>query len=185
VGVGFMIIDSAGLACGGEPEKAEGAIRFFNALNSLGLSSLTTAHVTKEETKELYPFGSIFWHNGARMTWNVQGDRDLDVLHLGFFCRKANTLRERPDSFGLAIDGGHIRREPIRDYFGDLLPHRDQIRTVLLRQGGKTYKQLQHETGMSIDAVKKAVQRMDDVGKVGGTYHEPISGIVTDRGVSR
>ncbi len=48
----FILIDSALLACGGEPEKAESAGRFFNSLAKLGVTTLTIAHETKSENHD-------------------------------------------------------------------------------------------------------------------------------------
>src|SRR3990167_3063224 len=56
--IGLVIIDSAALACGGEPESAEIANRLFNAINSLKTTVLLIAHETKStEGKNKTPFG--------------------------------------------------------------------------------------------------------------------------------
>jgi hypothetical protein len=63
-GVKFLVVDSLAAACGAELERAETAIRFFNALRSLRVSSLTLAHVAKNaEEKSIY--GSVFFSNFA------------------------------------------------------------------------------------------------------------------------
>ncbi len=57
-GIRLLVIDSAALAAGGEPEKSDSAIRFFGALSRLGqdLTTLIVAHVPKEsDTRK--PFG--------------------------------------------------------------------------------------------------------------------------------
>lgn len=89
--VGLLVIDSAVQACGGEPEKADVASRYFNALRSLGVPSLTIAHETKLEN-HAYPFGSVFFWNAPRNIWNVQCDSDEDdrVKQVGLFHRKNN-----------------------------------------------------------------------------------------------
>jgi hypothetical protein len=46
-------------------------LNFFNALKRLKLPSLIIAHQTKDVSKP-YPFGSIFWHNSARCTWEIK-----------------------------------------------------------------------------------------------------------------
>jgi AAA domain len=104
--IGLLIVDSAALAAGGEPERAETAIRYFNALAQLGIPSLIIAHVTKGD-EDQWPFGSIFWHNSARNTWNVKllQEQEEDVVHVGLFHRKSNTTR-RQAPIGLRIEFG-------------------------------------------------------------------------------
>lgn len=96
--IGFVIIDSAVSACGGEPEKADVVARYFNALSGLGVTSLTIAHETKSEN-HAYPFGSVYWYNFPRSIWNVRSMREDDdeisssstnVVETGLFHRKAN-----------------------------------------------------------------------------------------------
>lgn len=98
-GIDFVLVDSAILACGGEPEKADIAGRYFNALSMLKVTSMTIAHETKAEN-HAYPFGSVVWWNSPRNIWNAQGmneveDEDADVdpnqpIEVGLFHRKAN-----------------------------------------------------------------------------------------------
>jgi hypothetical protein len=89
--IGFIVIDSAALACGGQPEEAQTAIRYFNAMAKLGTTTLTIAHETKAENNQ-YAFGSIFFTNSARNIWNVQLERDAgdNTINVGLFHRKSN-----------------------------------------------------------------------------------------------
>ena len=71
----FMIIDSAAMACGGEPESADVASRYWNALRTLDCTTLTIAHVSKTEASEKgtsTPYGSVFWRNYARNAWEIK-----------------------------------------------------------------------------------------------------------------
>lgn len=54
--VSYVVIDSAAAACGGEPEKAEMALRFMNALRSLNVSATVIAHSVKLKSGGM-PFG--------------------------------------------------------------------------------------------------------------------------------
>lgn len=90
--IGFVIIDSVVPACGGEPERADIAGGYFNTLSSLEIPTLSIAHETKTENHS-YPFGSIFFHNLSRMTWNIQAehdDMDSRITEVGLFHRKSN-----------------------------------------------------------------------------------------------
>ena len=66
--IDFAIFDSIAFACDGPPEAAEVAGRYFRGLREIGVGSLHVAHITKGENADKKPFGSTFWHNGARST---------------------------------------------------------------------------------------------------------------------
>jgi hypothetical protein len=106
-GISFIIIDSAAAACGGEPEKAESALRYFNSLAYQRVTSLSITHVPKDSDQH-QPFGSVFWHNAARCTWNVrriQAEGE-DMIDLGLYCRKVNDGRlHSPIGLRLSFDG--------------------------------------------------------------------------------
>src|SRR5688572_23072859 len=77
----YVIVDSVGFAAGANPESSETAIAYASAVRRLGagVGSLHLAHVTKlseDAPDPKYPFGSIFWHNFARMTWYVKRTTD-------------------------------------------------------------------------------------------------------------
>jgi len=61
-----VILDSVAFACEGPPEAAETAAAYYWALRLLGVGSTSIAHITKAEGGDQKPFGSAFWHNGAR-----------------------------------------------------------------------------------------------------------------------
>lgn len=99
-----LIVDSAIPATGSDPLKAEVVARLINALNTLGVPVWLLAHVTKGGEEE-YPYGSVFWHNLARMTWFVKRTDDEDdgsKIHVAMFNRKFNEgPRQKP--FGAEI----------------------------------------------------------------------------------
>ena len=68
----FVVVDSAAVACGAADSlKPEAPGQYFPALRYLGRPTLTLAHVTKGDDLR-YPFGSVFWHNLARVTWSAE-----------------------------------------------------------------------------------------------------------------
>lgn len=95
--IDFAFYDSIAFACSGPPESAEIAGDYFKALRQIGqIGSLQVAHVSKAEGADQKPFGSAFWHNGARATWYVKATQDPineNILQLGLFNRKANLAR--------------------------------------------------------------------------------------------
>src|SRR5262249_23091134 len=93
----YAIFDSLASACDGPPEAAEVANEYFRAVRQIGCGSLHVPHVAKSSAdSDKKPFGSTFWHNLARCTWNVQADPENNSLRLGFYNRKANLGPLRP-----------------------------------------------------------------------------------------
>jgi hypothetical protein len=84
-GVGYVVIDSAVMAAPGDPGAPDAVQAFFAAMQRLGRPSLTLAHVNRASDYR-YPFGSVFWHNLARITWSLTLDGQTTKLHN----RKAN-----------------------------------------------------------------------------------------------
>ena len=85
-GATYIVADSIVPACGGtDPMKPEAAGQYCAALVEIGLPTLSLGHVTKADNPT-YPFGSIFWHNLARISWSLT--RDGEAVQL--VCRKAN-----------------------------------------------------------------------------------------------
>ncbi len=165
-GIRLIIVDSAALACGGEPEKAEVAIAYFNALAILEIPSLTIAHVTKGEENE-YPFGSVFWHNSARATWNIQITHEdgRDVAHVGLFNRKANEERLAPPiGIRLEFDEASITfsREELQAGTSDRLAMPGRIRNTL-RERAKSVKELAAELDLPDNAIRTYLGRISDV----------------------
>ena len=79
-GATYVVIDSIVPACGGSDPMDPGTVALYTgALEYLGIPVLSLAHVTKADDLR-YPFGSIFWHNLARVTWSLQKDREQLVL---------------------------------------------------------------------------------------------------------
>jgi hypothetical protein len=89
--IGFLIIDSVALACGGAPEEAQNAIRYFNAINSFRVTTLSIAHESKADTGKSV-FGSVFFMNSARNVWNVQTEQEQEenLIHTALVHRKCN-----------------------------------------------------------------------------------------------
>jgi len=90
----YVVLDSVAFGCDGPPEAAESAAAYFRAIRRLRVGALAVAHITKSESGDQRPFGSAFWHNGARATWFVKrsdADGDAGSMTLALFNRKANT----------------------------------------------------------------------------------------------
>ncbi len=87
----YVIVDSIVTACGGaDPTDPGTPARYAGALQFIDLPTLSLAHVTKADDLR-YPFGSIFWHNLARVTWSLAKDGQRVVMAN----RKANNYANR------------------------------------------------------------------------------------------
>jgi hypothetical protein len=93
-GISFVVVDSLGPACGGDPNDAEMAIRMFNALRELRVTALLIDHIAKNQTEggKPTPYGSVYKVNLARSVWQIkQGERSEDLAStVGIYHRKAN-----------------------------------------------------------------------------------------------
>jgi len=160
--IGYLIVDSVGLACDGPPEAAEVAIRFLGALRELALGSLLVAHVNRSGDTDR-PFGSTFWHNGARLTWYAKLEADIgSATTVGLFCKKANT-GPRAAPLGYRIDWAEritITRTDVRD-IPDLAAHVSVKWRVQaeVATGAKTLSAIADALSVPVDTLKKAVDR--------------------------
>lgn len=93
-GIGLLIIDSAGPACGGSMNDEQNAIAFFQATRRLNIPVLVISHISKEAAeagKTDQPFGSTYWHLLARRTWYFERVNDNDmVIETAIRLRKRN-----------------------------------------------------------------------------------------------
>lgn len=73
LGINYVVIDSIVVACrGNDPIDSETPGLYKSAIDHIGVGGvLSLGHVTKADDLR-YPFGSIFWHNLARVTWSAK-----------------------------------------------------------------------------------------------------------------
>jgi len=90
--IGLVIVDSLGTACGGAPEEADSILRYFSALRSLKVSTLTISHTNKEGKL----FGSVYTWNQARNIFEVRGNPEEDSAQavIGLYHVKINRGRK-------------------------------------------------------------------------------------------
>lgn len=168
-GLQYGIYDSVAVGCDGPPEAAEVAARYFQAVRQIGpIGSLHISHVTKADGADQKPFGSAFWHNGARATWFVKLAEtvpDRNRITIGLYNRKANLGAIRPAvgfdvTFG--ADRTSFRRVEVADV-PDLAGHLSvrQRMAHLLRRGAMTAEEVARELDAKVDTVKRTARRYD------------------------
>lgn len=168
-GVDVTVNDSVAFASDGRPEDAEVATRYFQCLRQIGTGSINIAHTNKSEDSDKKPFGSSFWHNGARATWNVKlvdGSHPSEMT-IGCFNRKAN-LGPKLSAAGFRVDFGPDRTRITRadlahvDELASELPLWQRIKTALEHQP-QSLASLAEQLGAKLDSVEKAIQRKNKV----------------------
>lgn len=163
--IAFAVFDSVAFACDGPPEAAEVAARYQGIVRGLNIGSLHVAHINKSERAEEKPFGSQFWHNGARSTWFIKpaDAGEPGSLTVGLFHKKAN-LGRLQSSLGYRLEFGRERTHVARVDLADVeslaprLPLRERLRHVLAR-GPMTTAAIAEALDAKPDSVEKAAKR--------------------------
>ena len=184
--VGFVIIDSLGAALGGEPEKASETLAVFTAARSLGVAWLGLAHITKGNASNgdaKKPFGSVFGHNMARMTWGAEAAQEEgdDFKGITMTNHKANNGRlQKPFTVRLQfhnddsdeLQAVDIQRCDVTEFptLAAKLPLRQRILSAL-RGGLRTYEELTEETGAPYEQLKG---RMAELVRSGAVVKIPL-----------
>ena len=163
--VALIIVDSAGPACGGDPESAASAISYFTALRSLRIASITIAHRSKSQT--VGPFGSVYWINYPRMAYELlkSQDAESDEMHVALIHRKVNDGRlQKPLSFKIEWhESGAVTVEPesledIPDFVAHLSLS-EQCQIAIKNTGPMPVKELGEATGQNPRSIATILSR--------------------------
>jgi hypothetical protein len=90
---GLLIVDSMGMACGGDLKEQEQATNFFQALRELQVTALLLTHTAKDELRKTKTaFGSVYFQNHSRSLWEMtkSQDTETDSIKVALFQRKQN-----------------------------------------------------------------------------------------------
>lgn len=167
--IGLLIVDSGGLACGGEPEKADVTLRFFAAIAHLEIPALVICHTTKAG-EDKYPFGSRYWRSSSRLAWNVKKEQKEGASNaeMGLFWRKGNN--DQPHKpVGVEVlfgDTTSFRRTELSGSFGKHTPLASQL-WAELGDGAKTVKELADITNHPANEVRARLAGLNNVVQLG------------------
>ena len=168
----FIVVDSAGPACGGDPESASSAINYFTALRSLRKTSLTIAHRSKSGS--VGPFGSVYWVNYPRATYELKKAQEMgkDTMHVALIHRKVNEGRlQEPVSFRFTFhpNAVTVTEEPIEDVpeFLSELPLADQLVACFQDHGPQSAKDLATMTGLNLGSIQVTLSRDSRFRRIG------------------
>lgn len=168
-GIQVVVVDTAGPACGGDPESAQSAIQFFMGLRSLNVTSLVLAHRSKVAGSS-GPFGSVYWTNYPRNVYQVKSSQneDEDTTHMGLFHEKANDGRlAKPLGLRLEFlnEGKTVSlvREDVKDIpdMEENLSIVDRIQVAIKRNRylPMSAEAIAEELAAKPDSVRKALRR--------------------------
>lgn len=154
--IDFVVVDSLGMAAGGDQDKSMDIIRYFQALRTLNLTTLTIDHLNKEG--KLY--GNVYKFNEARNIFEVKAviEPGIDRLDIGLYHRKMNNghLCE-PLGFRFQFNDTRYQvvKQDVKDIsdLADAMPLRMKIKLALTR-GAMTVKELAMELKTSQASVR-------------------------------
>jgi predicted Zn-ribbon and HTH transcriptional regulator len=160
-----IIVDSVGYACGGEPESAQNAINYYNALRQLSTTTLSIGHVSKERSSTT-PFGSVFWVNGARSVWEVVRSQESgqNNFEVGMLHRKINNgPLMLPLGYKISFENDSVYFDTKEVKFiteaEEKLPMKERIVFLLQEHGNLEVKDISSMLEKSEGSIRKTLHR--------------------------
>ncbi|MFA5053646.1 MAG: AAA family ATPase [Parcubacteria group bacterium] len=153
-GYDFLLVDSLGMAAGGDLMAPQTAIEFTQSLRYLGLPALCVAHPPKNAPENSSIFGSYFFTTAPRSIWTAYSDQEPGqrLTTVGLRNTKSNEGPLEPAmGFRFEFGGDYTKiapENPDSIMAGESKkPLREQILCRLKQDGPMTYKQLADATG--------------------------------------
>ncbi len=174
-GADLVVIDSLGLASGGEPKETEPALSFFQALRQLKTTSLIIGHNSKnkeEKTKSIY--GNMYYTALARNIWEARkvAEPGEDEIDIALFHRKSPPFSKIQKPFGYKVffnfDSITISPQDITTAreFVSQLSNNAQIEMFLKEEGPASKQQILEGTGITDANFRQAIKRLKTKDKV-------------------
>lgn len=165
-----LIIDSLGLACGGNLVDPDIANQFFLALAQLGTTTIILHHTSKSENDSKTPFGTVYFWNNSRNIFELRKiqEQGADDMVVGAFHRKANYNKLVPPmAFKIHHNETAISVEEVeaKDYFPDELSISERIYNLLITTGKMSAKEIAEALGIKQDVVRVNLNRMKAKGQ--------------------
>ena len=177
-GYDLIILDSFGLAVGGDPESARFVIPFFGALRRLNATTLVIDHQSRLQTGQKYrdkdAFGSIYKKHLSRSGFQVQaiseqpGKKGLVLRHA-----KTNFADKQPDTYAwLEFSEGRVfltkatEEEMSVTAVIEEMNVAAQIRVAIQELGPSTVAAIAELADLNVRSVRNEVTRMKQSGDV-------------------
>lgn len=164
----MLMVDSIGLATGGELNDSITAIQFFLPIRQFNVTSLLLTHEPKDKKNQTI-FGSAYFNAVARSVWHLEkiGADNEPELDLVMINTKAPPFMgtHSPIGFHLTMEDESIAIE--RDdsvtrvnFFGKPKNNANAVMDYLRDSGASSPKEISEATGININSVKSVLRRM-------------------------
>ena len=174
----LVIVDSVGLALGGQFNDGEVVLRMFEAIRQLDTTTLLVDHQGKgEDGADRGAIGSSYKKHMSRSVWELRGaEGPNDSRRIGLYHRKTNYSRLHK-AFGLSLtvheDENEIARSAVFERVdvredADLSAGLSVPQRIMdyLRSGGKTVAEISEDLGIQQPAARLALNRLGNAEKV-------------------
>lgn len=173
---GMVIIDSQGLAAGGELNETHTALDFYAGLRALKVTSLILAHNSKDkETKTRSIYGNQYFTAQARNIWEVRKNQEADSneMDIALFHRKPPPFAglHRPLGFKIVFDNDAGKMDITQadpKTVGEFLDQMSLKSQILeeLRGGAMLTKELAESLSASPNQIKARCNELKQKNKV-------------------
>ena len=169
-----VVIDSMGLAVGGDIETSEAVLDFFRGVRSLELPVLLISHKNKQGTI----FGSVYTFNSCRMVWEVQksetpnedGSLDIVMLH-----RKSNNVpQQQPMAWNIAFGDKEIKYSR-KDVYETSQRNKLTIPRLVEKVVEESSKLTRKELNTQICSIKEVYKPQEEVDKLHNTIGTAVT----------
>ncbi len=166
LGVQFLVIDSAALACGGDLASPDSAIKLQRALRTIGCASLVLAHVPKaiQEGQDTSAYGTVFFRELARNVWEFQRTNNSNPVRVAMH-QKKNNFGPALSPLGFEVTFSHEAVQigtfdPVEEpECEEKLPVAARIRNLLEDGTMRTAERIAEELYIKLPTVKSTLSR--------------------------
>jgi len=150
----LIIVDSVGMAIGGDAESQDITRQYFSALRTLKIASLSIDHKPKKGNTI---YGSVYKTNIARSTFEIRSQQTSGVnyMDIGIYHRKANDTRLiTPMGFHIEFIGDEDNTEKV------IITKQDVADIPELKEGLSQKQQIMHMLQGGAIAVKDIAENL-------------------------
>lgn len=178
----ITIIDSLGMAVGGDLNATEPALNFWNAWRKLKTTSLILAHVRKDQGDgaKRTVYGNQYYTAEARCVWEVKKSQDAgeDCLEMALYNRKPPPFAKIHNPLGLHFQFDDIDNNGIAhslkatnqkpENVGDFMKSQSTQTQImsLLKEGAVTQEEIIETLGITKNNAWVTLKRLKDKNKI-------------------
>jgi len=160
VGAIAVVIDSAGMASGGDPMDAQAMIASLSAARAMALPTFVIHHLKKDATtqEKKAPYGSVYARNEVRLAWLVETETENDEVRSVYTCTKGNWTGSMP-SVRLAFNFTNVGEDADRRLTGIEVRSLDWQETTDIQPPSQRWQimELLRSGGLSVNEIGEAL----------------------------